>query len=70
MTNPDLRNIQWLKVKKYNVLIKNVYSGKYNVIHCGKSLRWGDGDFIPLIIHHRKDLNNVQPMQVVYCDGT
>lgn len=28
----------------------------------------GDGDFIPLITRHSKDLNNVQPTQVVYRD--
>ena len=44
-----------------------MYSGKY-VICRGKSLCWGDGDFIPLITRHSKDLNNVQPMQVVYRD--
>ena len=44
-----------------------MYSGKY-VICCGKSLCWGDGDFIPLITRHSKDLNNIQPTQVVYHD--
>ena len=32
-----------------------MYSGEY-VICCGKSLCWGDGDFIPLITRHSKDL--------------
>ena len=67
MTNPDLKNMQWIKVKKYPILIKYMYSGKY-IICRGKSLCWGDGDFIPLISRHSKDLNNVQPTQVVYRD--
>ena len=46
-----------------------MYSGKYNVIHCGKEFMLGRSGFYSTDHSpQKKTLNNVQPKQVV-CRG-